>query len=157
MSFDIFLAGFSHGKHCDLARDPFRAVLHKHKLEPCGDECYNVYFEDGSHVEADVSGLDGPGAFDCCAFYIIHNSDAIVRFIFELAAAGRGALFPTMEGPPCILVDAALRQHLPPDLGFIVVECPSPEELVRFLRGGYQDWSAYRDFVVNKYGTPDPK
>jgi len=157
MSFDIYLIGFSEGKSVDLAKEQVRAVLQKHSLEPLGNDSFNVNFPDGSHVELSASGLNDSGKFECCAFNIINMSDAIVRFVFEVAKAGKGALLPTMEPTPCILVDASLKESLPADLALPIVECESPEALIQLLAGGYKKWSAYRDYVTNKQSPSDSK
>ena len=148
MSFDIHLIRFAKGRACELPRESVRAALHGYTFRQLSLDSYDVQFQDGSHVEFDAHGLSGSAAFNGCVFWIRGMSDAIIRFVFEVARAGETVLFPTMEGNPCILVRPGQNVELPPDLDLPLAECYTPEQLGRFVADGYQDWSRYRDHVM---------
>jgi hypothetical protein len=153
MSFDMFLVSFRDGQKADADAGAARAVLaqvrYSHRAE---FNAYDISFDDGSHLEMYVGGLDdGAGErFDGGMFALRGLSDAITAFVFDFARAAGCVIFPTME-PPCVLLPRAdLEQHLPKDLrsSFHRVTIANADELAAMLRGGIDAWRAYRDHVI---------
>jgi hypothetical protein len=75
-----------------------------------------------------------------------------MKFMLEIARAGDMVMFPAMEGNPLIMVSEQQRKNVPADLleKFRTTMVNSEEELGAVLRGGYEGWSAYRDYVLEK-------
>jgi hypothetical protein len=156
MSFDIFFFKFSNGEVVDLPRQPVLTILESQVFKDTGDDCYDIHFPDGSHVEFSAGGLSGAKQFDCCVFYIRGMSDAIIRLAFEIAKATGCVMIASMEKGLCILLDASQGAELPVDLKSPMVVCGSPEELGRLIKSGYADWRRYVDHVIQSYGKSNP-
>jgi len=148
MSFDLYFIKFSKGKGGDLPREPMRRILQNQVFNQTDEDCYDIRFPDGSHVELDATGLSGSEPLSCCAFYIRGMTEAIVRLAFEITRETGCVMFPVMEDSPCVLVDASQRAELPAGFDGPIVECHSADELGQLLVGGYKEWSRYRDQVI---------
>lgn len=150
MSFDVFLLKFDKGDPaCGLAEDAFHEVIHRHEVTRPGEHFHDIRLQDGSSVEVQRGHAPPPNStrFTSATFMIRGLSESIVRLLFECAQATGGVLIPTMEGNPCVVVDASQRDALPADFALPVVECRSAEDLSRLLSGGYQAWLQYRDHI----------
>jgi hypothetical protein len=118
---------------------------------------YNIAFSDGEHVEFSASGLESQEKFKGCAFHIRGFGEALVKFILEIARAGDMVIFPAMEGNPLIMVLEEQRKNVPADLleEFQSIVVSTPAELGAVLCGGFEGWSAYRDYVFEKSKVED--
>lgn len=89
MSFDLYVIHLKDGEPAGADR---RAVLDAFdrygNVERHGDGFYDAFFDDGSHVQFSAKGLETEEDFDCCAFHLRNFTFPIMRFIYEVAAAG---------------------------------------------------------------------
>lgn len=119
---------------------------------------YDINFDDGSHLELYAGGLHGTGKqFDGGMFALRGFSDAIGSFIFDFSRAAGCVMFPASESPCVLLPCADMAAHLPSELGeeFQRIPVGSGGELLAALKGGYDNWRAYRDQIV-RASTGDP-
>ena len=153
MSFDLFLLRFDNGKSAEVNRLPVLEVLKATTYR--GPDEYGFYvvaFPDGVHVEFSAGGLESQEKFDGCAFHIRGFGEGLLKFILDVARAGDMVIFPAMEGNPLILVSEQQKRNVPTDLlsKFQSVVVSTGDELGAVLRGGFEGWSAYRDYVLEK-------
>jgi hypothetical protein len=152
MSFDVFLIRFKNGEAADVDRLPVLEVLKATTYRDLNKGFYAVTFPDGFHVEFNAGGLESQEKFDGCAFHIRGFGNSLMKFMLEIARAGDMVMFPAMEGNPLIMVSEEQRKNVPVDLlaSFPPVVVSSEDELGAVLKGGFQGWSAYRDYVLEK-------
>lgn len=115
--------------------------------------CYVVQFSDGVDVEFSASGLEEPGDFTSCAFFIRGMSPHLSKFMLEVAKAGNMVILPAMEPFVPILSRPEQRKELPAEFADNDPEpvlCASPEELEILLSGGYAEWQKYRDQISRR-------
>ena len=153
MSFDLILVHLKDGDPAPAAR---RAVLDAFdrcgKVERQGDDFYDAFFDDGSHVQFSAGGLETDEEFNSCVFYLRNFTFPIMRFIYEVAVAGdmmvaNGQGHGTEESPSTIIVNEGQRQHLWRDPGAVRL-ATSPEELAQALVGDAGAWQGYRDRIA---------
>jgi hypothetical protein len=155
MSFDVFLMRFKNGKSADVDRLPVLEVLKATMYRDLNDGLYVVNLRDGVHVEFFAKDLESQSAFKGCSFGIRGFGECLMKFMLDIAKAGDMVMLPAMKGNPLIMVSEQQRRNVPADLlaSFPPVVVNSADELAAVLRGGFQGWSAYRDYVVEKSKT----
>ncbi|MDR3159291.1 MAG: hypothetical protein LBU11_09890 [Zoogloeaceae bacterium] len=154
MSFDLFLEHFKDQESAPVSRERIREVLRRHGQRD--DRFEFVEFTDGSHFAVNSSFEDPDEEFTGCSFNLRHFSEAIMMFVFEVAAASDMVIFnaqgmDTPENPVLIVLDPAQIPELP-ELDYQPVVCASPAHLAQLLGVGFASWEAYRDRVVGNQG-----
>jgi len=152
MSFDVFLMRFKNGESADVDRLPVLEALKATTYRDLNDGLYVVNLPDGVHVEFFAKDLESQGSFKGCSFGIRRFGECLMKFMLDIARTGDMVMFPAMKGNPLILVSEEQRKNVPADLlaSFPPVVVNSTDELAAVLRGGFQGWSAYRDYVLEK-------
>jgi hypothetical protein len=139
VSFDVFVQRFQNGDGAAWDWPAVHEALARLGLRPeevaDGTE---VAVADGGRAEADV---DADGA----AFFVRAGglTPELARLVWELAAAGRAVVLPTMDPMPAVLTDASQLEHLPADLDATPLLCESAGELQSVLESGFDQWTRY--------------
>ena len=152
MSFDLFLIAFKEGR--SVSTDPSAArrlidgLQHRSDLEA---GYYDVQFADGSHVELRAEGLRGEASFNGAMVMLrsFSFSPSVTQFIRDFAAAAR-LVIVAVDPPVTLLPFDDLRADLPADLleSRQAITISDGQELGRVLSGGFDQWKAYRDKIV---------
>ena len=153
VSFDIFLSHFANGDLAEAAKAPILEVLNRREYK--GPDEFGFYVVDmgpDDQVEVSASGLESADVFYGCAFHVRRLSEALSRFIFDVAVAGQLAVIPAMEGNPVLVLEPSMLQELPSEMreGFVPAVVLTADELHAAIAPGFRDWADYRDQVVGR-------
>lgn len=129
--------------------------------EPDEFNFLELEFDDGSSVE--VSIWDDETAIAGCMLFTRGISEALVKFMFDLATAGNFVILDTggadtPDSPVAIVTSEDLLATIGDDLFEYPKVCKSASELSAILGLSSEEWLAYRDHVVASYQeTPQPE
>jgi hypothetical protein len=169
MSFDIFFNPCRLGTEKVEMKNPFtktvesvfphelddqdlkrvQAVLKKfHAGEPDSFDRFVVPLEDGHFVE--VFGADIKRG---CMIAVRGFSPVLLEFLVELLKAAKWIMMPMMDETIAIAASERVFQMMappPPEMDLKMIVSDSPPSLKAILEGGYQNWSDFRDHVVER-------
>ncbi len=161
MSFDISFQYFKNGDSEPLP-NPLRAKLN-HLIQATqhdGQDDYGYYvleFSDGSSVEMNAKGIKDDPEFSGVNFHLRGFADSVLSFLYKLGAEVEFTLVNPQagEGDIFAIFNEGQREHLPED--FTAKFCQSEAELRTYLEGDFENWSDYKDKVLETYERPTAK
>ena len=154
MSLDVTLTRFRDGVPAPIDPDALGRALEAARAVAAGDPG-NVAVAEGADgsvritlaSNSEVGTIGGSGG----AFRLPELSISALEMIFRVAQAADLAIVPAASPPPppWILTAEPQRDHLPPAAsGLETVVCESVAELCALLRGGVEEWKAFREMIA---------
>ena len=165
MSFDILMHSSHHSGRKSEVFDPFtggtrvtaiddpltdeertavQLLLSQYGAESA-DECgyYTPTFDDGTSIILHFEGLVDDPKFLGGMISLRANSDAIVKFLFEIADAGNFVMIPMMEGNPEIDTKKTTADSVSGRMPDILV-AQSAEDIALIISPGFEAWDRCR-------------
>jgi hypothetical protein len=103
----------------------------------------------GLEIEIETAASEGHISAKGGAFFLRSLPPGLIEAVYRIARAGDMVLAPAMAPARFVMTDENQLSHLPNAPEWrppLLVQ--SGEELRAYLRGGYQEWEAYRQQII---------